>query len=71
MITIELDETRCGKTITVISGIDADIYDLKKVKRALKKITGCLKSKLTDNNNIILLGSHIRKSNDFISQIGF
>jgi translation initiation factor 1 (eIF-1/SUI1) len=71
MITIELDESPCGNTITVLFGIDAEVYDLHRVKRALKKITGCQKTKLTDDNEIILLGSHVKKVNEFVSRIGF
>jgi len=71
MITIDLDETPRGQTITIITGIDANMYDLKKVKRALKRITECQKTKITDENDIILLGSHVRKVNEFISRIGF
>jgi translation initiation factor 1 (eIF-1/SUI1) len=71
MITIELDETPSGKTITILSGIDGEIYNLRRVKHALKKITGCQKTKLTDTNEIVLLGSHIMKVNAFISRIGF
>lgn len=71
MITIELDETPNGKSTTILSGLDGEKYDLCRVKRALKKITGCQKTKLTDADEIILLGSHIRKVNEFVSRIGF
>jgi len=71
MITIELDETPRGNTITILSGLDGDKYDLRKVKRALKKITKCQKTKLTDSGEIILLGSHIKRVNEFITRIGF
>jgi len=71
MITIELDETPSGNKITVISGINSEIYDLNRVRKALKKITDCDKSKLTEDNNIILSGSHIKKCNEFVTRIGF
>lgn len=71
MITIELDETPRGKTITVLSGIDGNKYDLKKVKRVLKHLTKCEKTKLTDSGEIMLLGSHIKQVNEFITHIGF
>jgi translation initiation factor 1 (eIF-1/SUI1) len=71
MITINLDETSSGKTITVLSGINPDTYELRKVKRALKKITGCDKAKITEDNDIILLGSHVSKVSEFVTRIGF
>ena len=71
MITIELDESPSGKTITVLSGMDGETYDLRKVKRVLKNITKCEKTKLTDSGEIILLGSHIKLINEFITRIGF
>lgn len=71
MITIELDESPSGKTITVLSGMDGEKYDLRKVKRVLKNITKCEKTKLTDSGEIILLGSHIKLINEFITRIGF
>jgi translation initiation factor 1 (eIF-1/SUI1) len=71
MITIELDETPRGNIITVISGIDGEKYDLRKVKKALKKLTNCQKTKLTDTGEILLLGSYIKRVNEFITQIGF
>ncbi len=71
MITIELDESPSGETITILSGLDAELYDLLKVKRALKNITCSQKTKLTSDNEIILLGSHIKKVNEFITRIGF
>lgn len=71
MITIELDETPSGKSTTILSGLDVEKYDLNRVKQALKKITRCQKTKLTDAGDIILLGSHVRKVNEFVSRIGF
>lgn len=71
MITIELGESPSGNTITVIAGLDGEVYDLQKVKKALKNLTGCDKTKLTDDSEIVLLGSHVRKCNEFVSRIGF
>lgn len=71
MITIELGETHSGSTITILAGLDAEKYDLNRVKRALRKLSKCEKSKLTDDNEIILSGSHIKLCNEFITRIGF
>ena len=71
MITIDLEETYSGTTITVLSGINPEIYELRKVKNALKKITGCGKAKISEDHDIILLGSHVRKVSEFVTRIGF
>jgi len=71
MITIELGETSSGRTITILAGLDAEKYDLNRVKRVLRKLSKCEKTKLTEDNEIILSGSHIKLCNEFITRIGF
>lgn len=71
MITIELGETPSGQTITIIAGIDAEKYDLRRVKRVLRKLSNCKKTKLTKDNEIILSGSHVKLCNEFVTRIGF
>ena len=71
MITIELGETYSGRTITILAGIDAEKYDLNRVRRALRKLSNCEKTKLTDDNEIILSGSHVKLCNEFVTRIGF
>lgn len=57
--------------ITKISGINPDIYDLSKVKYALKDIFGIEKIKITTSNDILLLGEFDEECRDFITKIGF
>lgn len=71
MITIELKTLVSGTIVTVLNGIDDEKYDLKRIKNVLRKLTKCNKTKLTDNNEIILEGSHRKICNDFVTSIGF
>ena len=71
MITIELGETPSGRTITILAGLNAEKYNLSRVKRALHKLSKCEKRKLSDDNEIILSGSHVKLCNEFITRIGF
>ena len=57
--------------LQLLPGWMAKFMISKKVKKALKKLTGCEKTKLTDDNKIVLLGSYVRKCNEFVSRIGF
>ena len=68
-ITIHVTKRRYGKSVTVVSGIDAGEIDIDDLAKKLK--TECASGGTVKDGNIELQGDHIKKVSKVLAKMGF
>lgn len=68
-IRVYEDKKRYGKIVTIVEGIDERDVDIKKVAKELKSGLAC--GGTTKDNKIELQGSHLKKVQEKLTEMGF
>jgi len=57
---------------TVVTGIDSDVYDLWKLAKVLKGMTGAQKKRVNEERSrIYFLGNHVERVTQLLDTMGF
>lgn len=69
MVTVDTEERRYGKEVTLVSGIEGDI-DLSNLASTLKSNLAC-GGTVQDDGSIMLQGNHVKRAADLLEEEGF
>lgn len=61
-----------GNVYTVVKGINGEVYDLKKLSRALRGMIGCNSKRVNESKSVMLFkGDHVQRINELLGTFGF
>ena len=68
-LTIRTDTRRYGKPVTIVSGFDTDVTDVKEVASTLKGKLAC--GGTVEDDEIELQGDHADRAADLLDDMGY
>lgn len=69
LLTVRTDTRRYGKPVTIVSGFDTSVTDLKSVAKTLKRRLAC--GGTVEDDEIELQGDHENRLPELLGELGY